>query len=170
MRVSCGLLLATSLLVVAAGCGKQEKAGTDRPESDSSSGTPSKTGGNSSGPAPSTKQPAPVGKSSAPAPIKVTADELGKAYAAEPEKESEHLDKSLEVTGTVDNDFENMLFLVTKSRIKDSSVLIHVMYKPGTKVSVQKGQTVTFVGVGGRNAVFGPSLRDGVIVNGTREK
>ena len=49
MRVSCRLLLATSLLVVAGGCGKKETAGSGRPEGDSPPGTPSKAGGGSPG-------------------------------------------------------------------------------------------------------------------------
>jgi hypothetical protein len=90
-------------------------------------------------------------------PVAITAEELARECAADREKaEARYKGKTLRVTGTVGDVYDDLLYLPVK--VGGEEVLVGVRYGKGNKPAVKKGDAATFEGRFDRVAVLGPAL------------
>jgi len=89
----------------------------------------------------------------------MTAEELAKECAADSAKANKkYAGKMIRVTGVVGQVYDDMLYLPTKVKRDEDTLLVGIRYGKDNKPAVKKGDTATFEGKFELVAVLGPLL------------
>lgn len=95
----------------------------------------------------------------------ITAEEFAKEFAADKAKaEKKYEGKTVKVSGTVGDVYDDILYLPTKVKYRGDTWDVCVRFDKAKKPAVKKGDTATFEGTFDLVAVLGPALKNAKFV------